>query len=214
MSYARTWDCRKTYIHTYIHAHVHIGGECSWTFGKTRVTHVICENLSGRKTHQALNSGGKQVKFVRPEWVIDSIQQNRCLSEGKYMAVEDKTMGRIDDMLKKTWKNKAHVSLVRGETGVSHRAVEDKTMGRIVDNSVEKSLKNSDYWVPFSWSNRIFVIYIRENAHSSCEVWHAYTNRTSIKPYSLLLLLFRGGERRLVKCKISSLWWEATLLYK
>lgn len=40
------------------------------------MTHVICENLSGSKTDKALRSSS-HVKYVRPEWILDSIKKGK-----------------------------------------------------------------------------------------------------------------------------------------
>jgi hypothetical protein len=39
-----------------------------------KVTHVVCENLSGSKAHKVLSAVSSQ-HYVRPEWITDSIQR-------------------------------------------------------------------------------------------------------------------------------------------
>jgi hypothetical protein len=41
---------------------------------RRKVTHVVCENLSGKKAHEALSTFSAQ-HYVRSEWITDSIQR-------------------------------------------------------------------------------------------------------------------------------------------
>jgi hypothetical protein len=41
---------------------------------RRKVTHIVCENLSGKKAHEALSTFSAQ-HYVRSEWITDSIQR-------------------------------------------------------------------------------------------------------------------------------------------
>ncbi|GIQ81373.1 hypothetical protein KIPB_002321 [Kipferlia bialata] len=63
----------------------------------SRVTHVIASNLCRSKMSKHLAKMGaeqrRHISVVKPEWVLDSVQQQRRLSEFKYRAVSDKSKG-------------------------------------------------------------------------------------------------------------------------
>jgi hypothetical protein len=61
------------------------GGNCSMTLNKSKVTHVVCENLSGSKTHKALHERSMRVRYVGPEWITHSIRRGKRLSEDQYL---------------------------------------------------------------------------------------------------------------------------------
>ncbi|KAI0750656.1 hypothetical protein C8Q80DRAFT_522679 [Daedaleopsis nitida] len=63
-------------------------------------THVLTsQQLSGAKTHKLLTSKSKHtVHVVRPEWVTESIDAGRRLSEREYSVVKNEAVAKITDM--------------------------------------------------------------------------------------------------------------------
>ena len=61
-------------------------------------THILTsQQLSGAKTQKLLTSKSK-VHVVRPEWVSDSINAGRRLSEREYSVVKDASVVKITDI--------------------------------------------------------------------------------------------------------------------
>ncbi|KAI0723173.1 hypothetical protein C8Q76DRAFT_615315 [Earliella scabrosa] len=74
------------------------GGQMQHT--ASGATHILTsQQLSGAKTHKFLTTKSKHVvHVVRPEWVTDSIEAGRRLSERDYLVVQNASVGKITDM--------------------------------------------------------------------------------------------------------------------
>ncbi|KAL0210746.1 hypothetical protein P9112_009044 [Eukaryota sp. TZLM1-RC] len=79
------------------------GGTVTPHFSCKRVSHVICTNLSSSKTTDALtrNAPGrmKKIHYITGQWILDSIQLGRLVSEQPY-CVLPKRKNTIKDFFK------------------------------------------------------------------------------------------------------------------
>ncbi|KAL3673528.1 hypothetical protein V7S43_001235 [Phytophthora oleae] len=60
----------------------------------TRVTHMVGSNLNGSKADKVLKSCGK-VKFVSPEWILQSVKRNKRQHEFKFLVYKDNNAGSL-----------------------------------------------------------------------------------------------------------------------
>ncbi|KAK9712818.1 hypothetical protein K7432_006890 [Basidiobolus ranarum] len=73
------------------------GGEVSYTLARRKVTHLICRNLSASKTQKHFQTKSK-VKVVTPNWIIDSIDKGKQLSESRFLALKEQTNHVLDNI--------------------------------------------------------------------------------------------------------------------
>ncbi|EEY65862.1 uncharacterized protein PITG_03391 [Phytophthora infestans T30-4] len=64
------------------------GGNVASALTATRVTHMVGSNLNGSKADKVLKSCGK-VKFVRPEWILQSVKQRKRQPEFEFVVYKD-----------------------------------------------------------------------------------------------------------------------------
>ncbi|TPX59603.1 hypothetical protein PhCBS80983_g02336 [Powellomyces hirtus] len=64
------------------------GGDISTNLKLRSVTHMICTSLSGIKTDKFLR-GSANVKIVRPDWIMDCVEQGKRVPEGPYKVILD-----------------------------------------------------------------------------------------------------------------------------
>src|SRR5258706_322211 len=93
---------------------------------KGLVTHVVASNLTGVKVHQL-----KHMKIVRPEWIVDSVQQGVRLPWQDYRL---ETTSRVDAAQgSKTGQQslfQATQALLRGQTQVRTRDCSTSVHGK------------------------------------------------------------------------------------
>jgi len=71
------------------------GGRLRYVAGGD-TTHVITSMpLSGSKTHKHLNTNGRKVHIVTPDWIMDSVRLEKRQPEWKYNIVENKVQGSL-----------------------------------------------------------------------------------------------------------------------
>ncbi|KDO23099.1 hypothetical protein SPRG_11943 [Saprolegnia parasitica CBS 223.65] len=81
----RTGNVSSYYMTKMVKEH---GASVSIMHRKTRVTHIVAENLNGSKTEALLKSRGK-ILCVHPNWVLDSIKKGKRQPEFKYAIYKD-----------------------------------------------------------------------------------------------------------------------------
>jgi DNA repair protein REV1 len=62
---------------------LHGGVHCAYMSGKTYATHIVAASLTARKREEYAN-----YKVVKPEWIVDSIQEGRLLSWSNYRTIQ------------------------------------------------------------------------------------------------------------------------------
>ncbi|KZT53289.1 hypothetical protein CALCODRAFT_440282 [Calocera cornea HHB12733] len=71
------------------------GGRCRYVAGGD-TTHIITSMpLSASKTQKHLDSNGRKVHIVTPEWIMDSVRLEKRQPEWKYNIVESKVQGSL-----------------------------------------------------------------------------------------------------------------------
>ncbi|KZP00016.1 hypothetical protein CALVIDRAFT_552878 [Calocera viscosa TUFC12733] len=71
------------------------GGRARYVAGGD-TTHIVTSMpLSGSKTEKHLNSNGRKVHIVTPEWILDSVRLSKRQPEWKYNIVESKVQGSL-----------------------------------------------------------------------------------------------------------------------
>ncbi|KAG3119037.1 hypothetical protein PI124_g3209 [Phytophthora idaei] len=64
------------------------GGNVASALTTTRVTHMVGSNLNRSKADKVLKSCGK-VKFVSPEWILQSVKHNQRQPEFEFLVYKD-----------------------------------------------------------------------------------------------------------------------------
>ncbi|KAJ3045943.1 hypothetical protein HDV00_006209 [Rhizophlyctis rosea] len=72
------------------------GGNISPMLAIRSVTHMICTRLCDRKIEKLRNT--KSLKIVRPQWVLDSIQNGKRLAEKGYFVLNEETQTSLTTM--------------------------------------------------------------------------------------------------------------------
>ncbi|KAI8586557.1 BRCT domain-containing protein [Geranomyces variabilis] len=87
----------RVYINGYVgmddlelrHLVVQHGGNTAMGLALRTVTHLVCTSLCEKKKQSLLKGKIASVKVVRPEWILDSIQQGKKLPENTYRVISD-----------------------------------------------------------------------------------------------------------------------------
>ncbi|OWZ24682.1 DNA binding protein [Phytophthora megakarya] len=81
----RTGKVSSYYLAKLVQEH---GGNVASAMTATRVTHMVGSNLSGSKADKVLKRSGK-VKFVSPEWILQSVKRKKRLPEFEFLVYKD-----------------------------------------------------------------------------------------------------------------------------
>ncbi|KAG6975080.1 hypothetical protein JG688_00002743 [Phytophthora aleatoria] len=81
----RTGKVSSYYLAKLVQDH---GGNVASALTTTRVTHMVGSNLNGSKADKVLKSCGK-VKFVSPEWILQSVKHNQRQPEFEFLVYKD-----------------------------------------------------------------------------------------------------------------------------
>ncbi|KAI9995515.1 hypothetical protein PInf_012580 [Phytophthora infestans] len=81
----RTGKVSSYYLAKLVREH---GGNVASALTATRVTHMVGSNLNGSKADKVLKSCGK-VKFVRPEWILQSVKQRKRQPEFEFVVYKN-----------------------------------------------------------------------------------------------------------------------------
>lgn len=85
-----------------IHRH---GGQVRYVLSQRACTHVItamplCASKMQKEVKRKRSGIHGAPVYVRPDWILDSVNQGVRLAEARYPILEDKTMARVYDMFK------------------------------------------------------------------------------------------------------------------
>ncbi|KAG3119036.1 hypothetical protein PI124_g3209 [Phytophthora idaei] len=81
----RTGKVSSYYLAKLVQDH---GGNVASALTTTRVTHMVGSNLNRSKADKVLKSCGK-VKFVSPEWILQSVKHNQRQPEFEFLVYKD-----------------------------------------------------------------------------------------------------------------------------
>lgn len=81
------------------------GGTVAPMWSRRSVTHVVCDRLAASKINKELNlkavgrANSTRSWIVKPQWVVDSVEGGRKLSETKYRVIRDRQLADMHKLL-------------------------------------------------------------------------------------------------------------------